>query len=586
MNKSYTTLKFKCINRSYTSDSWDLYDVESLEKIDKNRYNVCPIRDKLMNQDIFYADENNNFVEIKHSSNRQLPIIPAILSLNKMYGKTHNNKYYYKATPDDCRVPHFIVPYKQKQIGFDKKLKNKYIIIKYESWKEKHPIASIVFTIGDVEILPNFYEYMLYCKNLQSSIQIFTKHTLLFLRNHNETEIVQRIEDNPKYNFVNRKDETIITIDPKKCNDFDDAFTINDITLYGKKCKKISVFISHVPIWMDAMDLWNSFSERISTIYLPDRKRPMLPSVLSDNLCSLRENKIRFAFTIDIFVDEKYDIIKYNFSNSVICVKKNYTYCDKELKEEKVFNDVFNVISEMNKKNRMKYVRRFCDSHDVITYLMLLTNYLTAQDLKSYKNGLFRTLKLKTSYKLPNNAPDNVIKFIKGWNSSSSKYVKFEQYGSHDLLKLDAYVHVTSPIRRLVDIVNIMTTMKNNNLFDYTLCNKSQEFFNKWTNDNSIEYINVSMRAIRRLQGRCELLNNCYSNPNMLLKYYDGYCFDKLMRNDGLYQYVIFIPEINVVNKYTGVEDVENFEIRKFQLYLFKDESTFKQKIKMNMIES
>jgi exoribonuclease R len=54
---------------------------------------------------------------------------------------------------------------------------------------------------------------------------------------------------------------------------------------------KISIYISNVPLWMEELDLWNSFSERISTIYLPDRKRPMMPLALSNCVCSLCEHR-------------------------------------------------------------------------------------------------------------------------------------------------------------------------------------------------------------------------------------------------------------------------------------------------------
>ena len=53
---------------------------------------------------------------------------------------------------------------------------------------------------------------------------------------------------------------------------------------------------------MEVLNLWESFSERIATIYLPDRKRPMLPTVLSDALCSLTQNDIRFALELTLIV--------------------------------------------------------------------------------------------------------------------------------------------------------------------------------------------------------------------------------------------------------------------------------------------
>lgn len=586
MENTFQTLKFKCERRNYNDlNSWALYDVSNLEIVDKQKFDVNPIRDKLMNQDIIKVNKGGKFIEILHSSNRILPIIPAIITFNKMYGKTKNNKYYFKATPDDSRIPEFLVPYKMKNIGFAKKQKNKYIIIKYEHWNEKHPVGSIVSTIGDVEILPHFYEYMLYCKSLHASIQQFTSDTLSFLRDVNEENHIEHTLNNPKYNIIDRRDWYVICIDPKGSKDFDDGFSIRDTEYKGESCKQLSIYIANVPIWVDSMNLWSSFSERISTIYLPDRKRPMLPSILSDNLCSLQGGKTRFAFTLDVFINKNYEILNYSFCNTAVMISANYEYNDtKSLYKDKTYIQTFNLISQMNHYKRYKYLDDILDSHDVIAYLMVMMNYLSAQDLKKHKTGVFRTIKLKTEYDIPESTPKQIRRFIKGWNSTGGKYLKFEDYGAHEILNLDAYVHITSPIRRLVDILNIMLTMKNNNLFNYETCDTMKNFYDKWTSDKSFKYINTSMRAIRRLQNRCELLAKCQNNPELLMIHYNGYCFDKLIRNDGLYQYVIYLPEINIVNKFTSQIEIEDFGCRKFQLYLFKDEGSFKQKIKMNLI--
>ena len=78
---------------------------------------------------------------------------------------------------------------------------------------------------------------------------------------------------------------------------------------------------------MDTLDLWESFSNRIATIYLPDRKRPMLPTILSDALCSLQEDRSRFAFTLDITIDATtYEITESKFLNTAIKVRKNLRY--------------------------------------------------------------------------------------------------------------------------------------------------------------------------------------------------------------------------------------------------------------------
>jgi len=54
------------------------------EVMDKSIYNICPIRDKLFNQDTIMVDDKRDFVEIIHSCNRTEPTIPAILSFNKI----------------------------------------------------------------------------------------------------------------------------------------------------------------------------------------------------------------------------------------------------------------------------------------------------------------------------------------------------------------------------------------------------------------------------------------------------------------------------------------------------------------------
>ena len=105
------------------------------------------------------------------------------------------------------------------------------------------------------------------------------------LKEKTEDEYIEMIKNSS--NLKDYRDKrNIFSIDPLKSRDFDDAFDIEKI---DDENTRISVYISNVSFWMDAMDLWESFSNRISTIYLPDRKRPMLPTVLSDALCSLTQ---------------------------------------------------------------------------------------------------------------------------------------------------------------------------------------------------------------------------------------------------------------------------------------------------------
>ena len=76
-------------------------------------------------------------------------------------------------------------------------------------------------------------------------------------------------------------------------------------------------------MWLDVLNVWGSFTERVSTIYLPDRKRPMLPTISPDTLCSLKENDIKFAFTLDLHIDKNtFTLNNYKFSNTIIKYEK------------------------------------------------------------------------------------------------------------------------------------------------------------------------------------------------------------------------------------------------------------------------
>ena len=86
-------------------------------------------------------------------------------------------KLLYKCIPDDTRLPSFLVPYEIKSMGFSKVFTNLYVTINFEEWEDKHPRAKLDNVIGPVDILDNFYEYQLYCKSLNASIQKFQKET-------------------------------------------------------------------------------------------------------------------------------------------------------------------------------------------------------------------------------------------------------------------------------------------------------------------------------------------------------------------------------------------------------------------------
>jgi hypothetical protein len=554
-------------------NEWGVVDSYTLKPAPKP-VGLDPIKSKLCNQDIFTYKNGN--VDILHSSLRCMPGIPGVLVLNnsKTFGKK-KNKFLYKCIPDDKRFPVFLVPHKIR-IGFSKKMVNKYIVFKYKDWDEKHPHGTIVHVLGEVSKLDNFYEYQLYCKSLYASIQNITKKALQKLKEKTEQQYIDDICSKTTLNDY-REIRNIFSIDPSTSKDFDDAFDIEEKEDYIR----VSVYISNVSLWMDAMDLWDSFSNRIATIYLPDRKRPMLPTVLSDALCSLTENDVRFAFELKLIIKKNERnhlyVDKYDFHNCVIKVVKNLRY---DTEEQETFPDyikLFNVVNKLNKFH--KYTSNIVTSHDVVAYLMIKMNYLCAQKMKEHAIGIFRSAKYGDEFNLPENVPENIQKFLKHWNSLGGRYCK--SIDDHEMLNLDAYIHITSPIRRLVDLLNIMKLQDSLGL--YTLNENANMFYERWTCDESLEYINTTMRSIRKVQNDCNLLNICLTDEKLLNDVYDGFIFDKIIRNDLLYQYMVYLPRFKMVNRFTSRYDKVNLTSQKFKIYVFEDENTLKHKIRVDL---
>jgi exoribonuclease R len=604
-----TLLKIIIDNRNYSN--WTIYNATTLEPISVD-LECNPIQHKLFTGDVFTFNKRNDkaCVEIIHSSARNMDNIPAVLILNgnKTFGRTNKGKLLYKCVPDDVRLPTFLVPYEHKHVGFSKVFPNLYVTIRFSDWSEKQVRAVISQTIGPVDILDNFYEYQLYCKSLNSSIQKFTKDTskaIGFQAGKHDT-FIESIVSNK--NIESRINHNIFSIDPANSNDFDDAFSIKAL---DDNMLLLSIYIANVTILMDALNLWSSFSERISTIYLPDKKRPMLPTILSDCLCSLQAKSSRCAFVLDLIINrDSGEIVSTKYSNCIIRVNKNYVYEEPDLLVSEDYILLLDTVKKLSKNYR--YISNVKNSHETVCYLMILMNYFSAKELLKAKVGIFRSTVskkkgsssllsdkesllsdkeslLSDKSSLLDSLPEDVSKFIKIWNSTYGQYIDISLFDDidpsfykHELLDMDAYIHITSPIRRLVDLLNMIKLQEVLGLV--TLSENASEFFMRWI--QKIDYINVTMRAIRRVQNDCTLLDTSAKNLSILDCIYDGYCFDKLARSDGLFQYIVYLPELKMTSRITVREDMDNYATRKYKLFIFNNEEKFKRKIRLQIISN
>ena len=118
-----------------------------------------------------------------------------------------------------------------------------------------------------------------------------------------------------------------------------------------------------------------------------------------------------------------------------------------------------------------------------------------------------------------------------------------------------------------------------------------RKFYDYWI--NSLEYINTTMKSVRKVQNDCNLLSLCTDNYELLDKELDGFIFDKTQRDktrrdktsqDSTYQYMVYLPKIKMVNQYTSKFNVDNMTMQRFKIYMFQDEVNLKKKIRLERI--
>jgi len=170
------------------------------------------------------------------------------------------------------------------------------------------------------------------------------------------------------------------------------------------------------------------------------------------------------------------------------------------------------------------------------------------------------------------------MQFINIYRSTSGSYTTANKVTAHSILGLDAYIHITSPIRRIVDILNMI---KFQEIIGFKLSDSALEFYDTWFKD--IEHINTSMKLLRRVQNDCNLLHLFYKNPDSLLTTYSGYCFDEKTLENGLYKYNLYLPELKTTS-FVICSKLTLLEEHQFKLFVFNNEDKMKKKIRLHLV--
>jgi ribonuclease R len=131
----------------------------------------------------------------------------------------------------------------------------------------------------------------------------------------------------PKSEIAKRRDFrqiTTFTIDPWNAKDFDDAISIQKLPSGNFEIGIHIADVSHYVREKSALD--HEATKREFSVYLVDRTIPMLPEVLSNDICSLNPNEEKLTFSAVFEITPEAKILSRWFGKTIIKSDKRFTY--------------------------------------------------------------------------------------------------------------------------------------------------------------------------------------------------------------------------------------------------------------------
>ena len=346
---------------------------------------------------------------------------------------------------------------------------------------------------------------------------------------------VRQIKD--KYSIGKEReyvDDYVLSFDGEDAKEIDDSLSIkvldNGIIVLGVHIADPLYLIDENSI------IFEEAVRRTTSIYLSDKTIPMFPPELSTDLVSLKAKKSRPATSYYFTFDKHGNVIDYDFKQTIIEVNRNMTYDD--------FNHVLNMNSNEKLKKTVdnlsivsNILQRYYNLDPLYGEINRNHNNITNTNIIGKTSGekMVESAMIFTNYMVAKHFLDNDLPFIfrnhqidpdvltrlgmiekkiikEDNNEAYLKYIDMVKniypkayYGlecvGHQGLGIKCYTHITSPLRRMADVIGLLCLNK--------------LYFSDPTNDNkdsskklillNTERINKKRNPIERFENEHEL---------------------------------------------------------------------------------
>jgi len=234
-----------------------------------------------------------------------------------LVGTFRAGKFFEYVEPDDRKISKdiYIAPENSKGA-----LDGQKVVVSLLDWTDVHmgPEGKVVEVLG-------------YPDESGMDILALIKELELPLSFPEEVEkelnsLPERVEKKELQKRLDLRNKNCFTIDPVDAKDHDDAVSLeikpNGNYLLGVHIADVSYYVNED----SALD--GEALKRGTSFYLVDRVIPMLPEKLSNNICSLKPNRIRLAFSVILELTPQGERVGYEIKKSVIKSKAKLNYAE------------------------------------------------------------------------------------------------------------------------------------------------------------------------------------------------------------------------------------------------------------------
>lgn len=414
-------------------------------------------------------------------------------------------------------------------------------------------INQILGTVGNQEDDLNIFHH------------IYTKD---WMSNSKYKKLWDEYKINPLIGSANRHEYTnqVITIDPLGAVDLDDGFTFSsDESNYYLDihiADPISFFDFSNPIMIE---IFKEFINRISTCYIPDSKGSnhaihLLPEHIVKHVSLLetteeipKRRAVSFLFTIDKQTNAISYQLQYTYLSNI--VNKTYEQFDLEInnssqtdKKQELVNLVNSLITNMDLRYKPIDITEDI-SHKMIEIFMILVNDYVSVYLE--ENSDFMIVRGQDKKDLPDDfekIPEYCLNFLN--YSANYQIINSNEFVDHYALNLTNYCHMSSPMRRVIDMLNHML-MRGNSIYGLDV--------EKFIKENvDINLINEKIRSHKKISNAYELIKILNINKN-----FRACALEIIKKDDVTYGLLVLRTKITVNDQEIDFKKMINVEIPK-----------------------